>query len=251
MTEPTNAEKIALLAATIEDYLPGPWMGRREWGAEGPSRRQRCRACEGEGRRRTRRGVEPCEACGSKGVVLVDAYTGRVVAKVGGDEFALRDGEVAETLQAERSDFEARLRRRRRVDHLLAERGGEDWADWVLRRKRALYRAGDYGLLERRASELESRLEAAFWAVYGPGAADRVQGPRLCGTAGEALGLLDATLPGCRVPGWLLVPKSRDDQIVELNGKGLAQAAIATRVGVSVATVSRVLKAAEGRRVAS
>lgn len=189
--------------------------------------------------------MEPCQACGSKGSVLVDAYTGRVVGKVRGpDDFALGDREIAETLAAERSDFEARLRRRRRIDGLLTEeRGGEDWADWLLRRKRALYRAGDYALLERRVEELLRPGErAAFWAVYGPRSADRVAGPRLRLSAERALAVLDAAIPNARVPGWLLVPRSRDDLIVELNGKRLSQAAIAQRVGVSVATVSRVLK---------
>lgn len=246
MSELPNKDRIALLAATIEDYLPGPWMGRREWSAEGPSERRQCRACEGEGRRRTRRGMEPCQACGSKGSVLVDAYTGRVVAKVNGAEFSVTASVLLAELNPE--DAEGRQRRRRRVDHLLGpERGGEDWADWIIRRKRALYLAGDYALLERRSLELADLPQAAFWAVYGPRSVDRVQGPLLRSTAEGALAELDVLMPNCRVPGWLLVQRNRDQEIVHLSTpterrKGLPQAEIARRVGVSVATVSRVLK---------
>jgi hypothetical protein len=248
MTELTNADRIVLLAASIEDYLPGPWMGRHEWAAEGPSEKRQCRACDGEGRRRTRNGLEPCQACGSKGSVLVDAYTGRVVAKVNGPLFELRDGEISETLAAERSDFDARQRRRRRVEHLLVDqREGEDWVDYVLRCKRALYRDGDYALLQRRAAELPGPLQAAFWLVYGPRAQERQTGPRLQALAGEALERLDAAMPHCRVPVWLVGPKSRDDEIVALNERGMKQAEIAQRVGVSTWTVSTTLK----RRMAS
>lgn len=248
MSELPNKERIALLAATIEDYLPGPWMGRREWSAEGPSERRQCRACEGEGRRRTRRGMEPCQACGSKGSVLVDAYTGKVVGKIqSADAFALRDGEIAETLAAERADVEARLARRRRVDKFLddlaGQREGEDWVDFVLRRKRTYYRLGDYEKLIREAGTLSHFAEVAFWKVYGPDGTERSSGPRLTVAARWALGELDVLMPNCRVPGWLLVPRSRDDEIVALNAKGLAQAAIAQRIGVSQQTVSRVLRA--------
>lgn len=262
----SRCDRILLLAASVDDYLPGPWMGRGGWSAEGPSERRKCKRCNGEGRVRTRKGSAPCEVCGAKGFVLVDAYTGRMVAKEKEDEFALSLAELRGTLEAEQADRESRRRRRERVDYLLGpERDdgesdeayarrllnvglyvGEDWADWMLRRKRALWRAGDYELLERRLRELARlnvRLASAFVLVYGPGAELRVAGPRLRAGAEQALDWLESVLPReIRVPSWLLVPRSRDDEILELAAGRWTQAAIAERLGVSQATVSRRLR---------
>jgi hypothetical protein len=249
VTDLSRRDRIVLLAGSLEDYLPGPWMGRSEWSAEGPSERRECRRCQGEGRVRTRKGIEPCEACGSRGVVVVDAYTGRVVAKVREDEFALHDGEITETLRAEKADYEARRRRQERVDHLLGDdREGEDWVDWVIRRKRALYRVGDYARLERQLGELTAmgpggtHLAAAFMAVYGPGAADRRAGELLRISAAEALDWLEGVMPRVpRVPSWLLGARNRDEEILHLSRQRMPQPSIAARLGISVATVSRVL----------
>lgn len=250
MTDLSNADRIVLLAATIEDYLPGPWMGRREWSAEGPSEKRLCKRCEGQGAVDSRQGRVPCEPCGGKGSVFVDAYTGRVVARAKADEEITAE-EIRATLAAEKEDWLARKRRRDRMRHLYAgldaegPRDGEDWADVVIRRKAELFRAGDYARLERMSRQLPEREGCAFWAVYGPRAADRVAGPRLRASAERGLRLLDNLMPNARVPGWLLEgpsPRSRDDEIVRLNGDGLPQAEIALRVGVSQQTVSRVLR---------
>ena len=247
MTELSRRVRIVLLAGSLEDYLPGPWMGRGEWSAEGPSERRDCKRCRGEGRIRTRKGTEPCEACGGRGVVDVDSYTGRVVAKVAADPFAVSAAELVAELNP--SDYESRRRRRERVDHLLGEdRDEEDWADWVIRRKRALYRAGDYARLERHLNELAAlgwggaHLASAFMAVYGPGAADRRSGELLRLSAGEALDWLEGVMPRVpRVPSWLLAPRTRDDEILALSSERKSQSEIAERLGVSVATVSRSL----------
>lgn len=97
-------ERIAALAWTLEDFLPGPkgssFDPRRQ---EAPSRREVCPSCDGEGRRTVReRGVSrtvPCVDCGGRleeldpdsgrvvvrgkrgaGRVDVDSYTGRIVS---------------------------------------------------------------------------------------------------------------------------------------------------------------------------
>lgn len=247
MSELARRDRIVLLAGSLEDYLPGPWMGRSEFSAEGPSERRKCGRCQGEGRIRTRRGIEPCVSCASKGVVEVDSYTGRVVAKVRDDEFSVSSTEIAETVRAERVDADARRRRRERVDFLLREeRDGEDWADWVFRRRVALYRAGDYQALERRLAELtltDPRAAVAFLIVYGPRAADRTAGPQMRARAEQALDWLETVMPPVpRIPTWLETPASRDDEILRLSRLRMPQTAIAQRLGVSTATVGRRLR---------
>jgi hypothetical protein len=256
VTELSRRERIVLLAGSLEDYLPGPWLGRSELSGEGPSERVECSKCDGLGRVRVRNRIEPCSRCGSAGVVDVDAYTGRVLAKVPKDpkeRFALRPGEIRETMEAEKADWESRKRYRERKRRLYAEldgeREGEDFVDWVLRRRRVLYRAGDYERLLRHLNFLADSqglhgqmLASAFWIVYGPSSAFRHPGPRIRARAEAALDWLETVMPRVpRVPEWLLAPVSRDDAILALARKRTTQGEIAKQVGVSPATVSRVL----------
>ena len=200
---------------------------------------------------RTRRGIEPCQACNSQGVVDVDSYTGRVVAKVRHDPFAVSREEISETLQAESADADSRRRREQRVNFLLhTELEGEDFVDWVMRRREQLYRAGDYAKLDaalRLLDALEPRRVQAFLIVYGPRAAE-YGAPRRAGgwirvRAETALDWLERELPPLiRIPVWLEQPHSRDEEILRLARQRMPQAAIAARLGVSAATVGRRLR---------
>lgn len=80
----SRVSSVVLLLRSLGDVSFGArtWSGslaRQGVAGEGPSRRLECASCRGEGEVR-RRGVPvPCEVCGARGWLVVDAYTERPI----------------------------------------------------------------------------------------------------------------------------------------------------------------------------
>lgn len=83
MSRPERHQAIVLLLRTLTDYdyQPPTWTGslraKSANAGEGPTTTIICKRCDGEGSRRVRTVVQTCEDCGGRGVLVVDAYTGR------------------------------------------------------------------------------------------------------------------------------------------------------------------------------
>jgi Homeodomain-like domain-containing protein len=224
--------------------LPSPKTARyADQPGPAPSERKPCSKCSGSGHFGKRK--RKCQHCDGMGTVAIDAYTGQQVA-MAGQQVQVCDSRRIDAELARLAKEEA-IRRGRLLDDPFA---------WEAQRLR-YRRAGDYAALERALELLRCNepvhYSAAMRIAYGQppnGAVTLIE---------EAIVWLAKRMPpAIRVPSWVTSPpepartwqggrapsparEQRNASIAELAAQGVRQAEIASRVGVSVATVSRVL----------
>ena len=245
----TRSDQVRLLLGSLYDYLPGPKTA--SYGAAdrpAPTSETPCTACAGTGLlgRKTPR---ECGACAGKGMITVDPYTG---------EAALAHRATA----ADSKRIDAELRRLERDAEHRRGRHLDDRFAWEAERVR-YRRAGSYASLEDAMDAMRSNLPDTYSLVL------RCLVHGSSEPTGDAATALDRAVdwlanrmpPIIHVPRWLTetpepvrewghggrnsadprAREQRNQRIRDLAANGVAQHQIAQQLGVSAATVSRVV----------
>lgn len=252
-----RTEKIQALLGSMYDYLDGASGGVKtthlgDLPGPAPTKRGPCPACGGAGTFGKRK-QRVCAACNGEKEVPIDAYTGEPVGT-----------EKTRVRSADRRRIESELAK---LAHDEAIRRGsllDDPFAWEAARIR--YRqAGSYSSLEvalqrLRMNEPDLASLVMRCLVYGVTPVDDATRPHL----ERALAWLSRRMPPeIRVPRWVTetpeqpaerewkrgernaATKERNGRIVQLAQDGTPRAEIAQELGVSAATISRVLKGVE------
>lgn len=243
----TRRDAVQALLRSLYDYLPGPKVARFG-GLPGPapSKTAPCKTCGGTGKVGKRgRG---CAACSGQGSITVDAYTGEPVGTSSGKVHAAEPRRIEAELR--RLEADEAVRRGRTLDEPFA---------WEAERIR-YRRAGSYASLERALDALRVNepdlyslvMRCEVYAAVKAGEAAQVEIDR-------AVDWICRHMPfEVRVPRWVgespqpqrdwpadrrrsPARQKRNAKIIAMAADGAPQAQIALAVGVSKATVSRVL----------
>ena len=247
----TRTEQIEALLRSLFDYLPGPktaHMGDVP-GATATLEKVPCQACGGNGTFGKRK--RKCEVCKGDGQVLVDPYTRKPLGT-----------ERAPTVRAaDPRRIDAELARLARDEAIRRGRLLDDPFEWEAQRRR--YRqAGSYSALERALEALrgnEPDLYSLTMRVLVYGTTPRA--PEIQPHLERAVAFLSRRMPPViKVPRWVTAEpvkverdwpadrrrtparQERNATIIRLAQEGVARSVIAEEVGVSQATVSRVLQ---------
>lgn len=251
----TRTEQIEALLRSLFDYLPGPKTAKLgDIAGEAPTEWKACQSCGGKGSfgKKQRR----CDACKGRGQVMVDAYTGEPVGT-----------KTQRVRVADPRRIDSELARLARDEALRRGRHLDDPFQWEADRRR-YHQAGSYSALERALERLRDNLPDLYSLtmrvlVY----ATTPRTDQMAGPLGQAIDYLSKRMPPeIKVPKWVGAepvkverdwPRGGDQtkpsaQRVERNAKiirlaqeGTDRADIAREVGVSAATVSRVLAAVD------
>lgn len=247
----TREQKIEALLRTLCDYLPDPKTASYgDVPGVAPSAWADCKHCQGVGH--FGKAKRHCAPCNGSGVVRVDAYTGE---PVGSEDRKIR--------AADPRRIDAELARLSRDEAIRRGRMLDDPFAWEARRIR--YRqAGSYASVERaldslRVNDPDLCTIVMRSLVYGISEITDASRPSLA----RGLAFIGQRMPPeVRVPRWVTEPPppverewprggdrtktspqraERNATIIDLARSGKRQADIAREVGVSTATVSRVL----------